>query len=266
MGRLVFVGAGLNGVRGMTLDALSEISRADTVFVERYTTYLPDDFEAELLKRTGKRALPLSRKAVEDGHAVLESSRKGSCVLIAGGDAMTATTHSSLRIAASRNGIDTVIVPGSSILTAAASYSGLQHYRFGRVVSVPRFTDSFMPDSVLDNIMFNLENNLHTLLLLDVDQEKGYYMQPAECFSQLLHLSSRRNPPPITGDTFACVVSRAGMEDCATAAGRISSLAERDFGRHPHSVIIPARLHFAEAESLVEFSGAVRDDINSLIM
>jgi diphthine synthase len=265
MGRLVFVGAGLNGTGSLTVDALREIEEADCVFMEAYTTFIPGEFEEELFSRTGKRVRRLSRGEVEGGRTVIETAMKSRCVFIAGGDPMSATTHVSMRLSAKKHGIDTVIVPAPSILTAAASFLGLQHYRFGRIVSMPRFTTTFRPVSPIQNIEFNLKNGLHTLVLLDIDESGNYYMHPGECMSQLLELSSAVRSQLFNAESVICVVSRAGMKSVNTAAGTVSAMLMRDFGGPPHCIVIPSKLHFEEAEALVAFSGASFEDLKHLI-
>ncbi|MBX8633531.1 MAG: diphthine synthase [Candidatus Thermoplasmatota archaeon] len=265
MGRLVFVGAGLNGTGSLTVDALQEISEADCIFMEAYTTFIPREFEEELFRRTGKRVKRLSRGEVERGSIVIGAAMKSRCVFISGGDPMSATTHVSMRLSAKKHGIDTVIIPAPSILTAAASFLGLQHYRFGRIVSMPQFTASFRPASPIRNVEFNLKNGLHTLVLLDVDESRNYYMQPDECMSQLLELSSRERSTAFSEERIICVVSRAGMKSMETVAGTVSSMLKRDFGEPPHCIIIPSKLHFEEAEALVAFSGASIDELRHLI-
>ncbi len=50
----------------------------------------------------------------------------------------------------------------------AIGCSGLQVYRFGEAISIPFFTEKWRPYSFYDKILINKNNNLHTLLLLDI--------------------------------------------------------------------------------------------------
>lgn len=45
---------------------------------------------------------------------------------------------------------------------------GLQVYRFGEIISVPFFTETWRPYSFLQKIQSNSERGLHTLALLDI--------------------------------------------------------------------------------------------------
>ncbi len=262
MGRLVFVGAGLGGPQSLTAQALSVLKNSDTIFLEAYTTLLPSDFAESLSSVTGRSVRVLGREEVEDGKAILESAAAGKCALVVGGDAMSATTHVSLRIEAVRRGIATDMVFGQSIFTAAPSLLGLQQYRFGRTASMPLFTDKFRPASPLEMLVANMKSGLHTLLLLDIDTERGYFMPPRTCFEQLLELSGEAGRSTLNERSIACTVSRAGSPGSETHAGRISRLMSMDTGQPPHCVVVPSRLHFEEAEALVLFSGALRDEVS----
>ncbi len=264
MGRLVFVGAGLGGPASLTPQALDTLKGSDTVFLEAYTTLLPPGFAELLSSMTGRTIRSVGRREVEDGEVILGHASAGTCALVVGGEAMSATTHVSLRIEAARRGIATDLVFGQSIFTAAPSLLGLQQYRFGRTVSMPLFTEKFRPSSPLTMIESNMREHLHTLLLLDIDADSGYCMPPRTCFEQLLGLSAGAGHDLITESTLACTVSRAGTDTAETHAGRISRLMDIDTGKPPHCVVVPSRLHHEEAEALVMFSGARREEVSGI--
>ena len=48
-------------------------------------------------------------------------------------------------------------------------------------------------------------------------------------------------------------------------AGRVGRLQSYDFGSPPHSIVIPGRLHFMEAEALQVLAGAERSDLENNI-
>ena len=55
-----------------------------------------------------------------------------------------------------------------------------------------------------------------------------------------------------------------GSKDVVVKAGKISDLADFDFGGPLHCIVIPAELHVVEAEYLVEIAGAdssILDDV-----
>lgn len=265
MGTLVFVGAGLAGAHSMSLEALDEIRHADSVFIESYTTFIDDAFADELHELTGKKLSNLRRSEVEEGTILLNAAKNGRTVLIVGGDSMSATTHFALRIDAAKRGIETRIFFGPSIFTAAPSLLGLHHYKFGRTVTIPKFRPGYRPISPFDSIASNFRAGLHTLVLLDVDAEHGYFMSPQEAFMEITEAGAASSPPVLADETLACTVSRAGRIDAKTATGRIGRLKLLDFGPAPHCIVIPSRLHFQEAEALMVFSGARREDITPLM-
>lgn len=61
--------------------------------------------------------------------------------------------------------IQTEVVHNASILTAVGC-CGLQLYRFGEIVSIPLWSETWKPTSYLDKIIENLKRGLHTLCLL----------------------------------------------------------------------------------------------------
>ncbi len=89
---------------------------------------LPQSVKVELVKR----------EFVEDGRKILEVSKKGNAALVCSGDPMVATTHQELRTRAIKEGIDTKILHGSSILCSVSGELGLHSYNFGRIVTITR--------------------------------------------------------------------------------------------------------------------------------
>jgi len=57
-------------------------------------------------------------------------------------------------------------------------------------------------------------------------------------------------------DTLAVGVARAGSERPIAKADYVVQLMEFDFGKPPHSLVFPGRLHFMEAEALVTLAKA----------
>ena len=83
------------------------------------------------------------------------------------GDPFCATTHSDLYLRAIKLGIKVEVIHNASIVNAVGC-TGLMVYRFGEIISVPFFTDSWKPYSFIEKVKVNFKNNLHTLLLLDI--------------------------------------------------------------------------------------------------
>ncbi len=254
-GELVFVGLGLHDERGVTVVGLEESKNADVVFAEFYTSALSEGSLQRLSASTGKRIELLDRAQVESGEHILDLATSKKVVLLVAGDPMTATTHVELRLRAVAKGIRTRVVNGVSALTAVPGLLGLQHYKFGRAVSLPIYKEGYSPTSPYDQIVGNLTRGLHTLVLLDIDAENNKYMTANDGLRLLTDISRRVANPAITTETLGCVVARAGSPDCVVRAGRIGDLAGIDFGKPMHSIVVPGKLHFMELEALKALAG-----------
>ncbi|MCD6383269.1 MAG: diphthine synthase, partial [Thermoplasmata archaeon] len=146
-------------------------------------------------------------------------------------------------------------------LVAAPSAMGLQHYKFGRVVSVPWVSESFAPKSVLDVIDGNLKEGLHTLLLLDL-KEDGGFMTVSESLKTLKYLEERHRKDVIDDNTLVVGGARIGDRTEYIKGGRLRDLLEVDFGPPVHVVVIPGRLHFVEEEALMKIASVKEEEIS----
>jgi len=52
------------------------------------------------------------------------------------------------------------------------------------------------------------------------------------------------------------VLARAGSLNPTIKAGYVKDMIKEDFGKQPHVLIVPGRLHVVEAEYLVAFADA----------
>ncbi|PKK81477.1 MAG: diphthine synthase [Thermoplasmata archaeon HGW-Thermoplasmata-2] len=165
---------------------------------------------------------------------------------------MTATTHLDLRMRCMDNGIETEIIHGTSIFSAAPGLLGLQHYKFGRTSTVPYPEGNYLPESPYDIIKENQSRGLHTLVLLDIraEERERRFMTANECMAVLLRIEAKRKEGVFTEDTLVGVVARAGSASPCLAFGKVSELITRDFGAPLHTIIVPGKLHFLEKEFL----------------
>lgn len=258
MGRLVFVGLGLNNEKSISLLGLEQTKSADTVFVESYTSLMPELSIAGLQKLVGKHVNVVTRRDLEEdsGKKILAAAGKGRTIFLVPGDPLVATTHVDLRIRAEKQGIKTRIVHGASIVSAVIGLSGLQNYKFGRSVTIP-FSDSESVISTPYNVIAeNKRLNLHTLCFLDIREEEERYMTVKEALDLLLTLEAKRQQHVVTSETWAVGVARAGSENPTVKANLVSRLQSFDFGGAPHSLVFPGKLHFMEAEALVTLAKA----------
>lgn len=258
MGELTFIGMGLHSQDGISLKGLSEAKEADSVFAEFYTSLMPGLSREKLRELIGKSIHQVTRKDLEEdeGKKILEASRNGKAVLLVPGDPLIATTHVDLRIRADRQGIKTSIIHGASIVSAAMGLSGLQNYKFGRSVTIPFISSGILSETPYDVIAENKNRGLHTLCFLDIKADEELYMTANQGLETLLELENRRHRNIITSDTIAVGIARAGSENPVVKADFAQQLMKFNFGQPPHSLVLPGRLHFMEAEALVALGKA----------
>lgn len=254
MGKITFIGLGLFDEKDITLKGLENIKKSDRVFAEFYTARLTGTSKEKMEELFGKKIKILSRTEVEDGKIILDAAKNKNVAFLTPGDPMSATTHVALRIQANEMGIKTKIVHGVSVITAVSGMLGLQSYKFGRITTVPFPEKNYLPESPYDVIRQNKENGLHTLILLDIKQDR--IMTANEGMRTLLMVEEKRKENVFTPETFVGVVARAGSDDCLISAGYVNELLNKDFGEPMHSLVIPGKLHFMEEEALVKLAGA----------
>ncbi|WP_122090007.1 diphthine synthase [Halalkalicoccus subterraneus] len=248
---LTFIGLGLYDERSITVEGRDTLRRADRAFMEQYTSRLigtdVDTLEAE----HGIEIELRDRAGVEqDPEEMLAAAEREDVAFLVVGDPMVSTTHVDLRLRAADRGIDTRIVHGTTAEAAASSLTGLQNYRFGSATTLPfpyAHGAEDLPASVTNTIDDNRERGLHTLVYLDIKQERGDYMT-ADVAAELL---SAEYP-----ETLAVAVCRAGSPDPIVAADALSALADREFGGPLHLLVVPGDLHHIEAEALRTFADA----------
>ena len=259
MGELIFVGLGLNDEKGISLHGLEETRNADSVFLELYTSLLPDFSLQRLQDLIARKIILVSRKNLEEenGVAVLRAAKQGKTVFLVPGDPFVATTHVTLRIEAEKAGIRTRIIHGASIMSAIIGLSGLHNYKFGKTVTVP-FPENFSeaPYTVIGQ---NKRFGLHTLCLLDLRVEEQRFLTVKEGLEHLFAIERRRLKRIVTPETVAIGVARVGSEHPSLKADFAGSLLTHDFGGPPHSLILVGQLHFMEAEALINFAGAPKE-------
>jgi len=182
-----------------------------------------------------------------------------SVAFLVPGDPMTATTHVDLRIRAHDLGFKTYVIHGTSALVAIPGILGLQHYKFGRTITIPYPQKGFDPTSPLEQLIQNRIRGLHTLALLDIQASEKRFMTANDALRWLLKAAEKIGTNEIDEDSIACVVARAGAPTCIAKADKIKNLISIDFGQPLHSIVIPGRLHFEEAEALKRFADAPKD-------
>jgi diphthine synthase len=256
LGEIVFIGLGLHDEKGISLRGLEEAKAADNVFIELYTSFMPN-FSTKLFERiSGQKVFTVSRKELEEenGEAIIKAAKSGKVVLLVPGDPLIATTHIALRVQAEKLGIITRIVHGASILSAVMGLSGLHNYKFGKSVTIP-FPDETPSQTPYEVIAQNKKLGLHTLCLLDIKAEEKRYLSIRESLELLLKIEEKKKKGIITVDSLVVGIARAGSDNPMVKADSVKKLLDYDFGESPYSIIFPGKLHFMEAEALIVLAG-----------
>ena len=246
---LTFVGLGLYDLRDISVKGLDCIRDADAVYLESYTSRLSGCTLSEMEDFYGKEIRVLSRHDVEvDSEPLLERAATSDVVFLTGGDPMVSTTHIDLRIRAGLRGVMTNVIHGSSISTAVCGLTGLQNYRFGKSCSLPFPHGSWFPMTPVKVIAENLKHDLHTLVYLDIQDNR--FMTIPEAVALLEEMAGRTGAaiPLYVG------VARAGSDNPVIRAGDACTLQSTDFGAPLHILAIPASLHVMEREYLELFA------------
>ncbi len=257
MGELIFIGLGLYDEKDISVKGLEAARNADKVYSEFYTSDLAGSTLEDVEKQIGCGVKRLSREEVENEALPLKDALDKKVAFLTAGDPMAATTHVDLRLRAEKEGVTTSMIHSSSIFSAVPSLLGVQHYKFGRTVTLPYpKEDRDYPVSPYKNISENKERGLHTLVLLDINSEDGEYMDVNEGVEALMALEKRSKADVITEDTLLAGLARVGSSDPDIKAGGPKELLKHDFGPGLHCMVVFGSLHFMEIDSLVQLADA----------
>ncbi len=257
---LWLIGLGPGNLEYMSKYANEVANACSRRYLEGYTAILPPQQEEKLEGVIGKWER-IMRPDVENPDALLKLAKEIPVALLIVGDPMQATTHVDLEARCDEMGINFNVVPGITATALAVSLSGLQSYRFGRQVTIPYSYGNYLPYSPLEMICNNYENNLHTLVLLDLDPtgmglHKPSPMKPDEAIDLLKKMAGKMasehysfeilNIP--VGEWNGILLTDISMEDEKVHAGKLSELSKLE-GGWIHCMIIPANMNENELEA-----------------
>lgn len=262
---IYFIGLGLYDERDITLKGLETARKCDVVFAEFYTSLLAGTTIEKVEELIGKPIRRLGREEVElhFERIVLSEAKDRDVAFLTAGDPMVATTHSDLRLRAKEMGVESYVIHAPSIYSAIA-ITGLHIYKFGKSATVAYPEKNWFPTSHYDVIRENRERGLHTMLFLDIKAEQNRYMTANEAMEILLQVEEMRGEGVFTEDTLVVVLARAGALNPTLRAGYVRDMLKEDFGRQPHVMVVPGKLHIVEAEYLVAFAGAPREILENV--
>jgi len=245
---LWFVGTGISGYDSISVEGLRVIEKADFVYLEQFTSPMTKTDLSKIKKHVRGEFRIAKRWLVEDGGEILRNSREKRAVLLSYGDPYIATTHIELRARAMEEKIKTGTVHGASSVTSMIGECGLHYYKVGRVATIMDDPKSMTTPYYVT--YRNLVEGNHTILLLEYNQDGGFFLDPKAALSHLMDAEKGQGRGVAGPDTFGIVASRIGSRDQSITSGKISRLGKADFGRPPHTIIIPGRMHFTEADAL----------------
>ncbi len=268
---MVLVLAGLGtSLDYATIRLLDEISTADIVLIEAYTS-IAVGYTYERLRRIALgKVRYVSRKDLEEDYEwIIEAARNKKVVILIAGDPLTATTHVSLLVEAKRKGVDVDVVLGVSGVYASITQSYLQAYRFGRIVTLTYPEREYIPYTTVEVVRSNLEKNLHTLVLLDIRFDEGRAMRINEAVEILLKVEEEyckaNNCERVLDRVIGVGVARAATPDTLVKADLLPRLKDYSFPPPPHSLVVVARPHPMELEALVELASLPIESIKKSI-
>jgi len=252
---LWFVGLGISGFKSIPNEALEVLSKADIVYLEQFTSPIGKSDLTKIKNATKGEFKPAKRWLVEDGKEILENSKKKKVVLLSYGDPYIATTHIELRARAMQEKIKTYSIHAASSLTSMIGECGLHFYKVGRIATIMSEMKSLTTPYYV--IYKNIIEGNHTVLLLEYNQDKDFFLDPNDALKGLIETEKGQKRNVMSTSTFAIVASRIGFKDQSIISGKISSLKKEDFGLPPHTVIIPGRMHFTESDALKMFGQCI---------
>lgn len=252
---LWIAGLGISGIESISIETQKLLKNADMVYLEQFTSPVTK-LESNKIRKLVKGEFKIAKRwMVEDGKEILKNSKKKKVVLLTYGDPYIATTHIELRTRAIQEKIKTKTIHAASSITALVGECGLHYYKVGRIVTVMKD-----PKTLTTPYYVTYSNALagnHTVLLLEYNQDEEFFLEPVNALSYLLSTEKEQKRKIILPSTFVIIASRIGFKNQAITAGKISNLIKKNFGKPPHTIIIPGQLHFTESDALKVFVNCI---------
>lgn len=242
---LNIIGIGLSNEKDITVKGLEIVKKSDLIYLENYTSLL--QCSVEDLEQFYKKKIILANREFTESEKIIEEAKDKEVSLLVIGDPFSATTHLELFKLAKEKNIEVKIINNASILTAVGQ-TGLQLYKFGKVTSIPFIEDH--PNLETPYNVLKDNGDLHTLFLLDLKPEENKFMTVNEALKILENIEQKKKEKLISKDTLVIGCARLGSEDFIIKAGTLQEVKKFDFGKPPHCLIIPGKMHFQEEEML----------------
>jgi diphthine synthase len=236
-----FVSAGFNPPSSLTMEEIDFLDASDKIIVDTFTSPF-------YLKNYKNRDLIFAdREKLENYEWIFQL--EGRIAIIISGDSFSATTHFNIYSEAVKRGLEVKAFHNATIVPLAATRLGLQLYKIGPVVSLPRFSEKFRPISPYEKIKRNKEMKLHTIILLDISPP----MTLNEALEELLWMEREMKERLFTPTTKIGIISCLGMPEETIKFSTIEKLASESGFKPPLTIVLPGDLHFQEEENLSIF-------------
>ena len=260
---LWFIGLGVSGISELSNNTISIIKNDEIVYLESFTSPISEDEKIQLKNISTGKFKVAKRWLVEDGNEILENAKKRETVLISYGDPYIATTHLELKTRAIQDNIETKTIHSSSIISSLIGEAGLHYYKVGKVLTIMDDPKSII--TPYNTIFDNLLNRIHSVVLLEYNEDKSFFLEPQNALSMLLDCEEKQKRKIISSETFGIVASRIGKNDQRIISGNIGNLIKNKFGEPPHSIIIPGKLHFTESDAVKMVTECLDEPIDNSI-
>ncbi len=240
---LYLIGTGLYYLNDLPLRAIDELKRCDEILLERYTNLNDISFLENLEKEIGKKIEIIGREVMESD-SILDKAMSEKIAVLVPGDPLAATTHFSLIQECKARNIQTKIIHASSIFSSIGE-TGLSLYKFGGTTSIPIYSEHFHPESFFEIIERNIKCNYHSLVLLEVRNNKEF-VSPEKAIEILKGIENKKGVKIIDWKN-VIAISKMGSVD-----QRIINVNGEDLKslEPPCSLIIPGELNENEKDAL----------------
>jgi len=246
---IFFIGLGSQPPVSMPNGAIELIKSSDEIFADVYTSPWRFDLLSTIEDMTGRKIKEAKREFLEDIEGIIELAQNKDIAIICMGDPFIATTHSAIRIEAERRKVKVKVLYSSSFVNVLFGELGLHFYKLGYIGTVTNSPPSALA-SVYLAVKQALEAGRHSILLLEYDYESKFHLSPKDALLKLLETEKSLRGRLFEKDLALIVASRVGFSDQKFTAGYLEELVKMEFGEPPHSIVVPAKLHFTEEESL----------------
>jgi len=238
---LYLIGTGFDEF-DISIKAIDILRNSDLIYYEAYTMHI--EFN-KLEKIVNKHFVKLERSDLENRlKDTIKIAKDKNVAILTPGDPLIATTHIIILEEAKKQSIETKVIHAPSIISVAIGESRLNPYRFGAISTIPKWNDTYKPRSFIEKIYKNLDMNLHSLVLLDVDNGKTIELNNAIKILKEADNRNKINKILILGDL--------GLDTQKIVYTSIESNLD-EFRDKMCSIIVPAKLEFFEEERIKEF-------------